>query len=92
METLILISIILFNTLFSNVLATLATVPWGPLFRVKPFNCEACLTFWFNLGFGSGWVWFLSSSEAELVMLAVINFLISIANFLYVKSKFKINE
>lgn len=92
METILFAIIIIFNALISNELATLATVPWGPLFPFKPFNCEACLTFWFNFMFGSAWVWFLSSSDAELATAAVINFLISIINFIYVNSKFKIND
>lgn len=85
-------AILISNALKSSMLATLATVPWGPLFRVKPFNCEACLTFWFTLAFGSVWAYYLATSCAMGVCLGAINTLISIINFLYVKSKFTINE
>lgn len=85
-------TIIIFNALFSSVLATLATVPWGPLFPFKPFNCEACLTFWFTLAGGFAWSWFLSDTDAELAITAAFSFVLSIVNFIYVKSKFKINE
>lgn len=91
-DPLITVGILILNALFSSVLATLATVPWGPLFPFKPFNCETCLTFWFTLGLGLVWSWFLSDTDAGFAVTAAFSFVLSIVNFIYVKSKFKINE
>ena len=91
-EPLITVIVLIFNVLLSSRLATVATVPWGPLFPFKPFNCEACLTFWFTLAGGLGWSWYRSDDWATFAITAAFSVVLSILNFLYVKSKFTINE
>lgn len=91
-EPVITVIVLFFNVLLASVLATLSTVPWGPLFPFKPFNCEACLTFWFTLSGGLAWSWFRSDDWAAFAITAAFSLVLALVNFIYVKSKFKINE
>jgi len=89
MEVAITIFLIIVNPLICRRLAHWSTVPFGPLFPFKPFNCAACLTFWFTLASSLGWSWVLSRDE--IFLLAVLSVLVSFINFKYYKSKFKIH-
>lgn len=92
------LSIFVFNALVSKKLAHLATVPWGPLFPFKPFNCDACLTFWFSFIGGMLWAWFaLTPTDCKHAgqhfgALALLSLSIAILNYFYIKSKIQINE
>jgi len=102
METLLytgLLAALLFcNTFLARWLAILLTVPFGPLFSFKPFNCDACLTFWFTLIGGllisRYWSAPLDCRHEGLhfAVLALLSLSIAFLNFFYIKSKFEINE
>lgn len=89
MEEAIIVIIIFANALVCRRLAYWSTVPWGPLFPFKPFNCGACLTFWYTLISLLVGSWFFAPDCGILIALAP---LVSFINFLYIKLKFKINE
>jgi len=92
MEALMYIIILFFNALVCRRLAYYSTVPWGPLFPFKPFNCDACLTFWYTLVSSLFWAWLLSESTEVLILFGAVSFVSTIINFVYIKSKIQINE
>lgn len=91
------------NALTAWALAWLFTeqivLPW----KVKPFNCRACLSFWITWVLGTVYAVVLSfnwqgpelSTEARLIIIAGligVAFLVGLINYLYIKAKFKIYE
>lgn len=94
----LLAAILFCNTFLARWLAILLTVPFGPLLPFKPFNCDACLTFWFTL-IGSLLIsrWWVAPFECRhehfhFGVLALLSVTIAFLNFFYIKSKFQINE
>lgn len=60
----------------------------GPLIKVKPLNCRACLTFWLTLVVFTGW--YLESKPASET--ALISAAFAFINYFYINSKFKVYE
>jgi hypothetical protein len=99
MEALLLVIAVIFlsicNVLISYTLAWLLTevrpIPW----RVKPFSCRGCLSFWltlfFELGIGAA---LPLPGDAEDIFCAscMVGLVLGLINYLYIKSKFQIYE
>ncbi len=95
------LSLLLCNTLITYILAWLFTEKLQPVINRKPFNCRECLAFWLTL---TGGIFIaliavkrstvLTTDSAKWFARWIVGYasvFLGLLNFLYIKSKFKIN-
>lgn len=88
--TLGLTALLVVSVLISSRLAWLFTVKWGPLFAFKPFNCEACATFWLTFASCAAVLWALDDLSIERTLIGAA--CIGLGNYYRTLSKFNIDE
>lgn len=80
------------NVLIMYVLAWFVTevvhLPW----KVKPFTCRGCMAFWLTLAGGLVLAFVIRDDAYGRYALAGYAVLTAFLNFLYIKSKYQINE
>jgi len=85
-------ALLIANSLIACGLAWLLTevvhLPW----KVKPFNCRGCLSFWLSFVVGSVLAYFVTHKLETRFCLVVIAFLTGIINYQYIKIKFRVYE
>lgn len=97
MEVHKIILLLIANAVVSNALAFLFTRFTN--FKLKPFSCYGCLSFWLSLANGTALAFYVSPGytciEARQLALYGIIFtsaVIGLSNYYYIKSKFKVYE
>lgn len=88
MGSLVLYILLIAIMLVSNVLAYLFTEVYTLPIKRKPFTCYGCLSFWLTLGFGSALAFFFNAENHYYVVALILG----LANYLFVKSKYKVYE
>lgn len=97
MEGYKIIIFLIANAVVSNALAFLFTRFTD--FKIKPFSCYGCLSFWLSLANGTALAFYASADmiclEAERLAFYGIIFtsaIIGLLNYYYIKSKYQIYE